>query len=202
MSDNDSALPELEKVTPPTPRKPGRKPGQKTGEGKSKRLFQMRKAKTSPPTEEEKVEAFGKPDQPKPDEAFAEKQPEKRKTKSPKISASQFAGSIKIAHAGIAGMTGLEEWKLSDEEARDMAETLHAFLDEFGVEVSPKTAATLNLLGTWGPAYGKRMVAMRMRAARKTKLARDQANGQSAQSPPQPPPEPILDPFFGNQTYN
>lgn len=79
--------------------------------------------------------------------------PQRRKSRKPNANAvAQIVG----VHKMISLVPGMEAFAIEETEAQILAEGMQGIADEYGVALSGKTGATLNLLIALGMVYGPR----------------------------------------------
>lgn len=77
-------------------------------------------------------------------------------------------------HALIAHMSGIPELQISDPEGKALAEAALAVCDEYGLVLSGKTGAAIQLLAACGMVYAPRLVAIQRRMAAQREAAHSQ----------------------------
>ncbi len=143
-------------------------PQVKRGRGRPKGSGNKAKETTNTETETINTGSFSKPGR-------------KPKAKSTPNLARQIEG----IHKMVAMLPGLEVMAMSADESAILAEAMTGVGDEYGVTISGKTAATLQLVGALAMCYGPRILYMReMAKKRKAEMV-----------PPNPPEtnQPELD---------
>ncbi len=89
-------------------------------------------------------------------EAVADDDKPRRKT-TRKPNASSIAQIVGI-HKMISLLPGLEVFQVNEAEAQILAEAMRGIADEYGVSISGKTGATLNMLAAIAMVYGPRLM--------------------------------------------
>lgn len=103
----------------------------------------------------------------------SENKPRKRRAKP--VDLDELAKKIQGIHGMIALMTGLPEVAVSDMESKMLATAMSDMSREYGLEVSGKTAATIQLVGTAAIIYMPRVGAIKAKIdAAKRKHAQSQ----------------------------
>lgn len=84
---------------------------------------------------------------------------EKPRKKTPRPDSNKLASQIMGLHIVAARATGINELMLSDAESIMLAESIITISEEYGLSMSGKTGALIQLAGTLAIIYGPRYIA-------------------------------------------
>lgn len=100
----------------------------------------------------------------------------KRRGNAKRASVESFGRQIVGVHAMAGVLTGLPELAISEKEGEVLAEALIVVSEEYGVALTGKTAATIQLFAAIGMVYGPRAVLIGRRVeAQNRQQARQEA---------------------------
>jgi hypothetical protein len=150
------ARPDESQASEPTPKKRGRKPMPRDADGNVIR----------PPRQDR--ESVSSADETVIDASVPAPKKRGRPTTKKSVDAAALAYQLVGIHQLIAKLPGMAAFEIGDEEAKILAPAMADFSREYGVSVSPKAAATVQLLGALAMVYGPR-VAHTMASARAAK---------------------------------
>jgi hypothetical protein len=126
-----------------------------------------------PPLEEQPIGADGEP----------QKVKKPRRKKASPIDTVKFAKQLQGMHVMVALATGIAEMQLSDTESVMLAESLAAVSSEYGVSMSGKLAATLQLFGVAAIIYLPRMSAIDAKIKAKKRNTPVTVEGEKVEQP-------------------
>ena len=112
----------------------------------------------------------------------ATKAPPKKRAESTKLDTEKLGKQIVGLHMLVAQVTGLPEAVISESEGKVLAESLDAFCAEYGLALTGKTGAAVQMFGAAAMIYAPRVMAVKFRAAKERQAAQaiQQADNQSA----------------------
>jgi hypothetical protein len=195
--ETNAAAPAEIKVTPPVLSKRGRKPGQKNGEGKTSRTLRLPKAKAKAKPElsaAEAIEAIGAPAKADP----VSDAPVARKKKSVQVEKHKLGKTVQGLYKGASMLTGIEEFDIGEDKAQALSGALLDVFAEFDIEVSSKSAAVANCIGTVMFIHAPIAMAIRSKAPRRARTPKPAPVDLHREEPPLA--EPILDANFFDQS--
>jgi hypothetical protein len=89
------------------------------------------------------------------------------------MATEMLAAQFQILNTGIAYLTRFDDWKLDDDEAKQMAEATSNVMAQFDYVPDPKVAAILGLVTTTSMIYGPRAYLYRKHLQQKHEGARN-----------------------------
>lgn len=95
----------------------------------------------------------------------------KKRPQASNIDSAKLGRQLVGIHLMCAQMTGIHEAQISESEGIALAESIVKICDEYGLAISGKTGATIQLLGTLAVVYVPRVISFEMRKGAAQKQA-------------------------------
>jgi len=97
---------------------------------------------------------------------------------------NSVAQMLVVIHSVVAMGVGSDIWEIDDQEGKLLAKAGIDFAAEFNVEIDPKVAASIGLIGAMGKVYSPRFMAFGIERARKKADAKKEKEKEPLDIPP------------------
>lgn len=97
---------------------------------------------------------------------------------------NSIAQMLVVIHSIVAMGVNNDVWEIDDKEGELLAKAGTDFASQFNVEIDPKVAASIGLIGAAGKVYGPRFAVLRIERARKKADAKKQREKEPVEIPP------------------